>query len=269
MDTSADTEPTSEAPAPIRRMSLFRALQTVISVAILIATLFTVWTPAGLFSNNLIKRMNFVVLQPGEAPPQPGVLPSPTPRPAPRIGLVSGHMGNDSGSVCPDGLTEAEVNLKIATLVKQDLSSAGYEVDLLKEFDSKLYGYQALVLVSIHNDSCDFINDEATGFKVSAAKSSTYPERASRLTSCLVDRYAATTKMVFHYNSITRDMTEYHAFNEIDANTTAAIIETGFLNLDRKILTEHTDLVAKGVSAGILCFVRNENVVSTPTSSNP
>ena len=75
--------------------------------------------------------------------------------------------------------------------------------------------------------------------------------------------------MVFHYNSITPDMTEYHAFNEIDANTTAAIIETGFLNLDRKILTEHTDLVAQGVSAGILCYVRNENVALTPTPSNP
>ena len=156
METSADTDPTPKAPAPIRRMSLFRALQTVISVAILIATLFTVWTPAGLFSNNLIKRMNLAALQPGVLPAAPGSLPTPTPRAAPRIGLVAGHSGNDSGSVCPDGLTEAEVNLKIATLVKQDLASAGYEVDLLKEFDPKLYGYQALVLVSIHNDFVRF-----------------------------------------------------------------------------------------------------------------
>lgn len=184
------------------------------------------------------------------------------------IGLVAGHSGNDSGSVCADGLTEASVNLKIATLVKQNLSSSGYEVDLLKEFDPKLYGYQAMVVVSIHNDSCDFINDDATGFKVAAAKSSAYPEKAARLTACLTDRYQSITKMRFHYNSITPDMTQYHAFEEINPNTTAAIIETGFLNLDRENLTDHTDLIAQGVTAGILCFVRNENVtlnIPTPT----
>jgi len=29
------------------------------------------------------------------------------------IGIVAGHDGNDSGAVCPDGLTEAEVNRDI------------------------------------------------------------------------------------------------------------------------------------------------------------
>jgi hypothetical protein len=66
--------------------------------------------------------------------------------------------------------------------------------------------------------------------------------------------------MKYHFNTITPDMTNYHTFNEINVETTAAIIETGFLNLDRAILTEQPDLVAKGVTAGILCFVRNEPV---------
>jgi N-acetylmuramoyl-L-alanine amidase len=43
----------------------------------------------------------------------------------------------------------------------------------------------------------------------------------------------------------------------------AAIIETGFLNLDREILTKHTDQVAEGVVEGILCFTNNENIEST------
>ena len=43
----------------------------------------------------------------------------------------------------------------------------------------------------------------------------------------------------------------------------AAIIETGFLNLDREFLTKHTDLVAEGVVEGILCFANNENVDPT------
>ncbi|HEX9013643.1 MAG TPA: N-acetylmuramoyl-L-alanine amidase, partial [Anaerolineaceae bacterium] len=168
---------------------------------------------------------------------------------------------------CKDGLTEAEVNLKIATLVKQNLVSQGYQVDLLQEFDEHLKGYQGLVLVSIHNDSCDYINDEATGFKVAAALSSTVPEKAQKLTSCLVDRYQKATGLRFHYNSITPDMTQYHAFSEINPVTPAAVIETGFLNLDRQILTEHTDKVASGVSSGILCFVRNETVSPTATAA--
>jgi N-acetylmuramoyl-L-alanine amidase len=58
-------------------------------------------------------------------------------------------------------------------------------------------------------------------------------------------------------------MREYHAFREIDPSTVAAIIETGFLNLDREMLTKKTDLVAEGVVQGILCFANNENVEPT------
>jgi len=70
--------------------------------------------------------------------------------------------------------------------------------------------------------------------------------------------------MTFHAGSITGDMREYHAFREIDPSTVAAIIETGFLNLDREILTKRTDLVAAGVVEGILCFANNENIEPTP-----
>ena len=59
-------------------------------------------------------------------------------------------------------------------------------------------------------------------------------------------------------------MREYHAFSEIDPSTTTAIIETGFLNLDRNILTNRTDLVANGIVQGILCFVKNQGVEPTP-----
>jgi N-acetylmuramoyl-L-alanine amidase len=59
-------------------------------------------------------------------------------------------------------------------------------------------------------------------------------------------------------------MRQYHAFSEIDPNTITAIIETGFLNLDREILTKETDRVVSGVTQGILCFVNNESVLPTP-----
>ena len=64
--------------------------------------------------------------------------------------------------------------------------------------------------------------------------------------------------------TITPDMTDYHTFSEIAPTTIAAIIETGFLNLDREILTKHADQVATGIVDGILCFANNENVESTP-----
>ena len=62
-------------------------------------------------------------------------------------------------------------------------------------------------------------------------------------------------------------MTNYHAFDEINTDTTAAIIEAGFLNLDRKILTESTDEVAQGIVDGINCFVRNESISPTATAA--
>jgi N-acetylmuramoyl-L-alanine amidase len=241
--------------------SPWKALQSVFSVALVVATLFTLWTPSNVFSNNLLENM-FKSVQPAAGSV---VIPTTTTSPRPRIGLVSGHWGNDSGSVCADGLTEMDVNLKIATMVQAILTKEGYDVDVLKEFDQRLTEYKALALVSIHNDSCDYINDQATGFKVAAAASSVFPEKATRLTACLSQRYQAITGLQFHYNTVTKDMTQYHAFSEIYKDTTAAIIETGFLNLDRDMLTNHTDKVAQGVASGILCFVRNEDIPQAPT----
>ncbi len=244
-----------------RNTSVFSSLWTILTVALILATLFTMWTPANLFSNQFLDRM----FQAAQADPTL-TFPTPTSAPRPRIGIVAGHWGNDPGAVCPDGLTEEQVNLEIATRVQQQLIAEGFEVDLLQEFDDRLYEYQALALVSIHNDSCNYINDEATGFKVAAAASSAYPEKANRLSACLIDRYGKTTGLKFHPNTITQDMTHYHTFREVHSNTTAAIIEAGFLNLDRRILTEQPDVIAQGISYGILCYVRNEPVPSMDTS---
>ncbi len=236
---------------------LRRFLSQILLVAMggtLLATLFTVLASQSLFA--------------GQAMPAPYALPTPegtqassgdTPRSRIRVGIVSGHWGNDSGAVCSDGLTEMEVNLKIASLVQQKLSQEGFTVDLMKEFDPRLEGYRAQALLSIHADSCNYINDQATGYKISPALGSTQPERASRLTACLKARYAQRTGLPYH-TSVTPDMSSYHAFSEIDPDTPAAIIETGFLNLDRQILTQQPDLIAQGIVDGLLCYLYNENI---------
>lgn len=261
---SSPAPPKRPAPPAAPAFNIWTSIQTVFSVAIIVATLLTLWTPSNLFSDRLLNEMLLSMQTTAEATPAVN-WPTVTPPPQMPIGIVAGHWGNDSGAVCADGLTEEEVNLRIATEVKQYLVNEGYQVDLLQEFDKKLFEYQGLALVSIHNDSCEYINDEATGFKVAAALSDLFPEKSGRLTACLVHRYQAATGLRYHYHTITADMTSYHAFTEINANTPAAIIETGFLNLDRQILTQQTDLVAQGVAAGILCFIRNEPVPQLET----
>lgn len=251
------------SPSPRRRTRPLRAVPTVLGVAVLLATLFTALPSRGLVAGDFYERLS-VILTPHSAEGE-----SLNVQPQLRIGIVAGHSGNDAGAVCVDGndnvtLTEADVNLKIAAMVQEQLTRAGYQVDLLREYDTRLNGYRALAIVSIHNDSCDYINDQATGFKVAAALNTNDLNRANRLTACLVDRYQRVTGMSFHAGSITGDMREYHSFREIDPSTVAAIIETGFLNLDREILTKHTDRIAEGVVEGILCFANNENIEPTP-----
>ena len=271
MDTPTPNNPDKNAPNLLNKGTFYQ-LQVVVSVAFIVATLFTAWTPASLLPGNLTKKLS-EALAPISVTPLPDSA-TPTPRPKPRIGIVVGHWddNNDPGAVCPDGLTEFEVNQSIATLVRSILIENDLDVDILKEFDYRLNGYSANALISIHADSCDYINDQATGFKVTAAMSSPYPERAERFTACIRDRYFNATGLKFHSGSVTPDMSSYHAFDEINQETTAAIIETGFLNLDRQILTTQEDLVAKGIADGILCYVRNEDINSEEdiyTQENP
>lgn len=233
-----------------------RILQTTFSVAFLLATLFTGFSPK-MFSGN------FGTIISGIMAPQPdgeGVAPT-TLKPV-RIGIVSGHWANggDPGAVCPDGTNEHDINLTIASLVRQKLEARGYNIDLLQEFDPRLDGYQAALLLSIHNDTCDVIDAEATGFKLASSTYSRDKNLNDRLSACLYDRYGRTTGLLYRSGNITVNMTDYHAFRAIDPSTPAAIIETGFLYLDRSLLVDHPDVVADGIVAGVLCFVRSESV---------
>jgi N-acetylmuramoyl-L-alanine amidase len=172
---------------------------------------------------------------------------------AARVGVVAGHAGYDIGAVCPDGLSEADVNLAIAQEVADLLTRRGYGVDVLEEYDERLTGYRADALVSVHADSCDVPG--ATGFKVARVTDSAIPEAEDRLVACLYQEYESVTGLPPHPSSITDDMTSYHAFREIDRHTPGAIIETGFLLDDRDLLTGRPKLVARGIATGVVCFL--------------
>jgi len=202
----------------------------------------------------------------GQEPPDQNATPAPDVTPTldlPHVGIVAGHWGSDShdvGAVCPDGLTELDINLDVARQVVVILQNRGYRVDLLEEWDPRLQGYRADALVSIHADSCEHYpnaSPSASGFKVASVENSQVPEEEARLVECLTARYGERTGMFFHANSITPDMRQYHTFYEIAGETPAAVIETGFMYEDRELLTQHSDQVALGIAEGIVCFIEN------------
>lgn len=246
---------------------IMRHLAVALTMAAVLATVFTAWTPASLAPGEVAEQLAFALERERQATPLPLAGPGGAEEVGLRVGIVAGHSGinpdlgfEDPGAVCPDGLTEVQVNQEIAQRAVRGLNAAGLQADLLEEFDNRLVGYRAVALVSIHADSCLPINDDATGFKVSAAQDNAVPDKAQRLVACLADRYEAATGLPYHRFSITRDMTEYHTFYEINSQTPAVVIETGFLHLDRDFLTENPQDVARGIVEGVLCYVNNEPI---------
>ncbi|HXW00138.1 MAG TPA: N-acetylmuramoyl-L-alanine amidase [Anaerolineae bacterium] len=243
-----------------RRTAPGRSQQTMFSLAIITLVIMGVLMGFKLFSSE-VKR-EITIAQPESE--QVGPLLAPTvsvaanPLPTrdpfrPLVGIVSGHRGYDPGAVCADGLTEAEVNYRAALEAIDLLERRGVQAVLLEEFDERLTGFQADALVSIHADSC--MVPGATGFKVARVTDSAIPEAEDRLVACLYQEYEAYTGLPQHPSSITDNMTNYHAFREIDRSTPGAIIELGFLLDDRYLLENKPKILARGVAAGILCFL--------------
>ncbi len=232
-------------------------LRTVIIVSVaagLTATIFTWWTRNEFISDTARAGLSIAI-----ATDVATLAPTtqPTPNWARVVGIVSGHRGpeNDPGAVCPDGLTEASVNLSVAQLVVRNLRGLGYTVDLLDEFDPRLENYQAAALVSIHSNTCQDFGERVSGFLVAAAQAR-ISARAndSQLVNCIAQNYAAATQLE-RRTELTLDMTDYHTFREIHALTPAAIIELGFLLGDRDLLTQHPDTLARGITDGICCYL--------------
>ncbi len=261
--------PSQPPPPPVRRVRRrerrVRAavgviggfLRTIIIVSVaagLTATIFTWWTRNEFISDTARASLSIAI-----ATDAATLAPTtqPTPNWARVIGIVSGHRGpeNDPGAVCPDGLTEASVNLSVAQLVVRNLRGLGYTVDLLDEFDPRLENYQAAALVSIHSNTCQDFGERVSGFLVAAAQARISARASdSQLVNCIAQNYASATQLE-RRTELTLDMTDYHTFREIHALTPAAIIELGFLLGDRDLLTQHPDTLARGITDGICCYL--------------
>lgn len=255
------------------QVNTFASLISISIVACLMATLFTAWIPTW-YLPEAVAEPTYVI---PDITQQAETVFLPTATVEPRIGIVSGHWSKDPayydpGAVCPEALgniKEVDINHAIATRVQQILVQEGYPVDLLEEFDDNLLSYRALALISIHSDSCEYVNDEAKGFKVAAPLANPNPKNSEILVACIENRYADITNMPLHPGSVTIDMTQYHAFSEIDPDTPAAIIEVGFLNGDNERLRQDQDTLARGVANGIMCFLRGESIIQPTTTPVP
>ncbi|MFW5748202.1 MAG: N-acetylmuramoyl-L-alanine amidase family protein [Chloroflexota bacterium] len=194
----------------------------------------------------------------------------PTPNYLINIGIVSGHMGpeNDPGAVCPDGLTESEINLAVAQRVWQRLRERGYNVDLLEEFDSRLADYRANLLVSIHANDCRDYGEFVSGFLIAQAESRPTDGPDARLVECLAQSYGPATGLDRRFG-LTRDMTDYHIFREIHTSTPGAIIELGFMKGDRELLTTQPDLMAQAIVEGIECFLDPSTPLEPVATATP
>ncbi len=234
---------------------LLRSFMMVSVAAGLMATIFVWWTPTQFISAEVRTELGQLQFS-----SQPTLIPSPPPTPnwLRKIGVVSGHRGPelDPGAVCPDGLTEAEINFNVAQLVVRELRAQGYSVDLLDEFDPRLENYQAAALVSIHANTCQDFGEQVSGFLVAAAAARVTARGDDEiLVDCLAQYYHQSTTLPRH-SGVTEDMTNYHTFREIHPLTPAVIIELGFMRADRDLLTNRPHESAKGVADGVLCFLQ-------------
>ena len=106
--------------------------------------------------------------------------------PSAQVALISGHAGYDAGAVCQDAngqatLTEVDVNARIAERVAALLRSRGSSVLVLDEFDERLNGLRADVLLSLHADSCLALS----GYKAAHRLNSPIADEEDRLLACL------------------------------------------------------------------------------------
>jgi len=219
-------------------------------------------------------------------PTFPTAAPTFTPTPIiPQVAIVAGHWEQestdgvptvrDSGAVCADGLREVDITKSVADKTLEILKRRGYHTVLLEEFDARYQADEKFApksFLSIHADSC-LTGAEysfATGYKIAHAEPSNNETEDARLVTCLTrsfDKVAAKYDKPFNANTITRNMTEYHAFRKVDPTTPAAIIELGFLGYDRDFLVNHQDEMAQGLAKGIDDFLKGNACV--PATATP
>ena len=252
---------------------MFRAFLVAIISGGLIATILSWWTSPDSLPRSIQAELG--QLNPTSLPAQIATA-IPTPNYLRRIGIISGHSGpeNDPGSDCKENgvttLRESDLNMAVASRVREALLARGYNVDLLEEWDARLNGYQADALVAVHSNDCSDYGELVSGYLIAQAEARPAVDSPDALlVDCIAAHYSAMTPLQRRYN-LTIDMTDYHAFRQISITTPGAIIEIGFMLGDREFISGQPDIIAQAIVDGILCFLDGGDdplLYPTPTPS--
>jgi len=232
--------------------TIFRGIQSVISIAILVATLLTLWNPRKVF-----KTPNLYDLFQSEAALETYDNNLLVDDSRIRIGVLAGHWQNSTGEVCADGVIEADINYDIASRIKLNLEEKNFQVNLFPEFDLDLLNYEADALVAVYSGSCLQAPLPPSGFKIGTSLTAENPEKVNDLAVCLAENYQNYTNLPFTYEIINPDHSSYHIFRDLHPNTPAILIEIGTLSTDRDLITNRSNSIAEGIAAGITCYIEN------------
>lgn len=255
-----------------------RAVVIVVLAALIVAFIFSYWTPESFLSAEFIANLQEVSSTQG--PPTAVPSPLPTFSSVQKIGIITGHSGpplnpaftEDPGAICDENgdgipeLRELDINTSVSYRVADLLIQEGFLVEMLNEWDPRLDGYRADTLISIHTNTCENLGFGANGFNVSAWERSPMVDRDNRLVDCMVNYYTQWTALPRHYGS-PPDLVDYHAFRQVSIDTPTVIVELGFMFADRQLLTERPNDMAQGLFEGILCFLSPQDLPpQTPTA---
>lgn len=244
------------------RYAILRRIQRILLLFCFVVLLAMVWMAAQANGARAIPTGS--VLRVWEA------IPFFNPSAAPRVALISGHAGFDSGAVCTgvDGevlLTEADINATITALVARQLARRGMDVLVLDEYDPRLSALEADVLLSLHSDSCV----DESGYKATASEEPRLPAQEARLIACIDQYYARATALAYHPYTVTHDMVNYYAFNRIPATVPAAILEMGFMGGDQALLVQEPERVAQGIFDSLVCYIEETERESASLLETP
>jgi len=246
-DEIENAEPDQPKNRPV--YTVLSGVQTVVSLAIVMATLLTLWNPRKVFSTPSLTSLL-------ESEATQSVIESESEEDRNQhIGILAGHWEDKPGEVCADGLIESDVNYEIANRVAQMLEERGYKVDLFPEFDLDLLNYEGATLIAIYSGSCVENPLPPSGFKVAGSLTAQNPDVINDLATCMAQEYQKATGLSFTYEVINPDHSSYHIFRDINVNTPAVLLELGSLKTDRQIIIERADSVAEGIVSGIVCFL--------------
>jgi N-acetylmuramoyl-L-alanine amidase len=248
--------PQEEDAKKPKAFSVMSSFQTIIGIAIVMATLLTLWNPRKLLSTpNLNALLQAELSQAQQSTSQVEDTGN-------HIGILAGHWQDNPGEVCSDGLIEADINQAISTRVSQNLTDLGYKVDIFPEYDMALLNYRSAAFVAIYSGSCNESPLPPSGFKIATSLTAQNPDKVNQLAVCLGEQYQKATKLPFTYEVLNPDNPSYHVFRDINSDSPAVLIEIGSLKTDRNLIVSHSDTVSNGIAAGILCYLDGLNKTS-------